>query len=126
MSRIKVLISDDSKDYATLLSDFLSLNSDIQVVGIAEDGVQTIEMLIKTTPDVLLLDLIMPNVDGLEVLRQINSHYGSHLSVIVISALSNEEIIKEAFALGAKRYLVKPFDLTSAATKITQTEILYH
>lgn len=126
MSRVKVLISDDCTDYATLLSGFLSMNSDIQVVGIAEDGVQTIEMLNNTTPDVLLLDLIMPNVDGLEVLRQINSQYGSHLSVIVISALSDEAIIKEALSLGAKRYLVKPFDLTSAATKITQTEILHH
>jgi len=126
MPRMKVMISDDCTDYANLLSDFLSMNSDVQVVGIAEDGVETMEMLSKTNPDVLLLDLIMPNVDGLEVLRQINSQYGSHLSVIVISALSEEDIIKEAFALGAKRYLVKPFDLTSIATKITQTEIMRH
>lgn len=125
MPQAKVLISDDSADYANLLSDFLSMNSDIQVVGIAKDGVQTIHMLNETNPDVLLLDLIMPNVDGLEVLRQINSQYGEKLSVIVISALSNEEIIKKALALGAKRYLVKPFDLTSAASQITTTKITY-
>ena len=99
MSRIKVLISDDCKDYADLLSDFLSMNSDMQVVGIAEDGVETMEMLSKTNPDVLLLDLIMPNVDGLEVLRRIKSQYGSDLSVIVISALSEEDIIKKASRL---------------------------
>lgn len=124
MARVRVLISDDCEDYTDLLSDFLSMNPDIQVVGIAEDGVQTIEMLNKTNPDVLLLDLIMPNVDGLEVLRQIKSQYSGNLSVVVISALSNEEIIKQALALGAERYLVKPFNLESAASQIAETEML--
>lgn len=121
MPHFRVLISDNCKDYAKMLSDCLLTNSDIEIVGIAEDGAQTIRMLHDTNPDVLLLDIIMPNVDGFEVLRQMDFK-DDNPSVFVISALNNQEIIKKALALGADHYFVKPFDPASVASKIREMQ----
>jgi two-component system response regulator (stage 0 sporulation protein A) len=122
MPQYRVLISDNCRAYADLLSNCLSANSDIAIVGIAEDGAQTFKMLQSTNPDVLLLDIIMPNVDGLEVLRRLDLNDNSPL-VFVISAVGNEEIIKQALALGAKYYFVKPFDPVSIASKIKEIKL---
>lgn len=122
MPHYRVLISDNCAAYAKLLSDCLTTDSDIEVAGIAEDGTQTITMLQSINPDVLLLDIIMPNVDGLEVLRRMDIKNNRPL-VFVISAVGNEEIIKQALALGAKYYFVKPFDPASIASKIREIKL---
>jgi two-component system response regulator (stage 0 sporulation protein A) len=119
MPHFRVLISDNCEDYANLLSDCLSTNSDIEIVGIAEDGAKTINMLQSTTPDVLLLDLIMPNVDGFEVLRHMDIKDNSP-TVLVMSALGNNQFIDQAMGLGAKHYFVKPFNPESVACKIRE------
>lgn len=123
MEQIKVLISDNSIEFTKLFSRFLSLNSDIKIVGIASDGAETLEMLIETKPDVLLLDLIMPQIDGLEVLQRIKGD-GQKPFVIIISALSNEEIKRQAIESGADCYFAKPLNLESVLLKIRESKAL--
>jgi two-component system response regulator (stage 0 sporulation protein A) len=122
MEQIKVLIADNSSEFSSLFSRFLSLNADINIVGLARDGAETIEMLLQTKPDVLLLDLIMPHFDGLEVLQKIKG-YATNPFIIVISALSNNEIRKQAIESGANHYFVKPLNMASVLSKIRESRI---
>lgn len=66
--KIRLLISDDNRDFVRILVGYFSKQPNIEIVGIAYDGDQTLEMIEQTKPDALLLDLIMPNVSGFEVL----------------------------------------------------------
>ena len=86
---IRLLIADNSMDYASLLSSYISADSDIDVVGIAGDGEKAIQMVQDTCPDVVLLDILMPRIDGLEVLQEIKAMNNCPL-VFMISALRND------------------------------------
>lgn len=112
MNKLKVLIADDNPRIASALEDVLLQDAEIQVVGKAEDGQETLAMIKETEPDLLLLDLIMPKIDGLGVLEKIyrNRGNGKQPEVIVISAIAQERVTESAFAYGAAYYLLKPFE----------------
>ena len=111
MPKVRVLIADNSKDFVWFLVEYLSKNPQIEIVGIAYDGKQTLKIIEETKPDILLLDLIMPDMDGLEVLKKIRKMYVS-LNIFVLSALTDKNIIEMVMKLGATRYFEKPFDLS--------------
>jgi two-component system, response regulator, stage 0 sporulation protein A len=121
MGQISILIADNSNEFTELLNDFLSLKTDIKVIGIARDGAETLEMIDKSNPDVLLLDIIMPRIDGLEVLQRL-SVKAVRPYVLVMSALSSDEIKKQALAAGANHYFVKPLNLESVLSKIREVK----
>ncbi len=112
MEKLKVLIADDNPRIASTLEDTLKKDPEIEVVGKAEDGMEALGMIEETKPDLLLLDLIMPKLDGLGVLERIHEdrNVGKQPEVIVISAISQERVTESAFGLGAAYYLLKPFD----------------
>ncbi|MGI5849333.1 MAG: response regulator [Christensenellales bacterium] len=122
MEQIRVLIADNSRDFARLFSRCLSINPDIQIVGIAQNGSETIQMLQLTDPDVLLLDLVMPFMDGFEVLRRLEPIDTKPL-VYVISALGSEEMTRQAIALGARYYFVKPLNTDMVISKIREAKL---
>lgn len=120
----RILIADDNKDFTSIFKDYISLYNDIELVGIAENGCKTYEMLLQEKPDLLILDLVMPDMDGIEVLRRIRDMDGVKPVIFVISALSNDAITREALTLGACAYFIKPIDLESIVSRIravTQT-----
>lgn len=121
MKQINVLIADNCSEFTQLFSQYLSLNPDINIVGIACDGAETMELIERTRPDVLLLDLVMPRLDGLEVMRRISSD-SNKPKVLVISALGSEEIAKKAIELGADFYFIKPLNLEAVVAKILETQ----
>lgn len=110
MSKKRILISDNSKDFVQLLIDFFSKQPDIEIVGFAYDGKQTLEMIEQTKPDVLLLDIIMPEMDGIEVIQKIYES-DNKLKICVISAVRNEKINEMAIGYGVEDYFIKPLDL---------------
>jgi two-component system, response regulator, stage 0 sporulation protein A len=120
MEQISVMIADNSNEFTKLLDEYLSLKEDIKVAGVARDGTETLEMLSKVKPDVLLLDLIMPRIDGLEVLRRINVNEKKP-SVFILSALNSEDIKKQAYDAGADNYFVKPFNMEDLVSSIRKT-----
>ncbi len=120
MNPVRVMISENCGDYADLLSQRLSMYPDIQIVGVACDGEKTMSMLPLIQPDVLLLDIVMPCVDGIEVLRRIQKVQQS-MAIYVISALGSTAIIQEALSLGAKYYFIKPFRTELMAKRIRET-----
>ena len=112
MEKLKVLIADDNPRITSMIENILMDDKEIQVVGTAEDGVETLGMIEETKPDLLLLDLIMPKLDGLGVLEKLHEQGDGkrEMDIIVVSGISQERITDTAFQLGASYYLLKPFE----------------
>lgn len=119
-NRIKVLIVDDNKEFAKMLEEFISKKSDFQVVGVGHNGAEALELLTATKPDVMLLDIIMPHLDGIGVLERMVSMEGPKPKTIMLTALGQEQMTKRVMELGANYYVLKPFQLETLATRIRQ------
>jgi two-component system response regulator (stage 0 sporulation protein A) len=119
--RITVLIADDNKDFCDIISQYLSRQDDIEVVGIAHDGVDTMNQIKRFQPDVLVLDIIMPHMDGLGVLEKLNHESMDNIpKIIILSAVGQDKVTQRAIALGADYYIVKPFDLEVFVRRIRE------
>ena len=117
--KISILVADDSKEFANIVKEFLTRYDDFDVVGVANDGNEAIEKILDTKPDVVILDIIMPCIDGIGVLQKINeSDIDKKPIVLVLSAVSQEKMTKDAIALGAYCFMLKPFDLEVLAKRI--------
>ncbi len=112
MEKLRVLIAEDNPRMASVMENILMDDNEIQVVGTAEDGMETLGMIEETKPDLLLLDLIMPKMDGLGVLEKLREKGEREQipDIIVVSGISQERITDTAFSLGASYYLLKPFE----------------
>lgn len=120
-NKIRVGIADDNKDFCEILTDFFETQANIEIVFTVHDGMQTVEAVFKERPDVLILDMIMPYLDGLGVLEKINSmEVEKAPKIIMLSAVGQESITQKAINLGAEYYVVKPFDLSILAKRINQ------
>jgi len=119
--KISVLIADDNKDFCSILSEYLSTQEDVEVVGIAKDGLEALDIVNERLPDVLVLDIIMPHLDGLGVLEKLHSmELEKFPKVIVLSAVGQDRITQRAINLGADYYVVKPFDFEIFMKRIRQ------
>lgn len=121
MKRIKIGIADDNKDFCDILSDYFEEKEEIEVSFIANDGIKTIDAIKEHLPEVLVLDMIMPHLDGLGVLEELNSiDLPIYPRIIVLSAVGQETITQKAVNLGAEYYIVKPFNLDILLKRIHQ------
>lgn len=119
--KIRVLIADDNKDFCNILNEYLFTQDDVEVVGIAKDGLEALEQVSLKKPDLLILDIIMPHLDGLGVLEKINSiGLEKFPKIIVLSAVGQDKITQRAIGLGADYYVVKPFDFETFMKRIRQ------
>lgn len=110
--KITVLVADDNSDFTMTLSSYLEKEEQIQTVGIAKDGNEAYEKAIELKPDILLLDIIMPHLDGLGVLEKLGeTNLEKSPLVIILSAVGQDKITQKAISLGAQYYIVKPFDI---------------
>ncbi|MDB2080660.1 sporulation transcription factor Spo0A [Clostridium paraputrificum] len=111
-SKISVLIADYNKEFCSILNDYLLNQKDIVVTGIAKDGREALELIQQKQPDLVVLDIIMPHLDGLGVLEKLNGMDLDKMPrVIVLSAVGQDKITQQAITLGADYYVVKPFDM---------------
>jgi two-component system response regulator (stage 0 sporulation protein A) len=121
LKNIRVILADDNREFTELLEEYLNDQNDIEVVGVAFNGNDVLNLLSHTLPDVLILDIVMPHLDGLAVLEQIR---GMKLPVmpkiIMLTAFGQEEITKKAVELGASYYILKPFDMEVLANRLRQ------
>lgn len=124
LEKLKVAIADDNERMLTLLDDIVSSDKELEVVGKAANGEEVLDIIREKEPDVVLLDLIMPKVDGLSVMEKV-SRDGSikkRPAFIVITAVSQEKITEDAFELGADYYILKPFDNAMVLNRIKHTK----
>ena len=112
MSKLNVAIADDNERMLRLLGEIVSNDDELQVVGTAKDGEEAYKMIKDTQPDVVLLDVVMPKLDGLGVLDKIQQDetIKRQPSVLMVSAVGQEQITEAAFAKGADYYIMKPFE----------------
>jgi two-component system chemotaxis response regulator CheY len=103
-----VLIADDANFMRVMLKDILN-EMNLKVVGEASDGAQALTLFREFKPDLVLLDITMPDVNGIEALKQILAEDAT-AQVVMITALGQKEKVLESIQAGAKDFVVKPFD----------------
>jgi NarL family two-component system response regulator LiaR len=126
--KIKVLIVDDHQVVRQGLRTFLELQEDIVVIGEAGDGIQAVEMVHQYQPDVVLMDLVMPRLDGIAATRQVKSA-ATDVKVIALTSFTEDDKVFPAIQAGASSYLLKdvsPDDLVEAIRAAYQGEARLH
>ncbi len=121
MSKISILVADDNREFCDILYDYLKQQEDFEVVGFAKDGLEALDLLVEKKPDILILDIIMPHLDGLGVLERLNGMVlEKEPRIIILSAVGQDKITQKAIELGADYYVVKPFDFEIFTKRLRQ------
>jgi DNA-binding NarL/FixJ family response regulator len=103
---IRVLVVDDQNLIRQALQMYLESESDIEVVGYANDGMEAVEQIQNLNPDIVLLDIEMPGMDGIATIKVANERFPQN-KILVLSSHENEEDVERAMQAGAKGYLLK-------------------
>lgn len=106
--RLTVLIADDVKETRRSARLMMTLLPGVEVVSIAQNGREAVALARKHNPDIVLMDINMPEMDGLSAAREMQQHL-PHIACVIMSAHRDGDIMREAMASGARGYLVKPF-----------------
>ncbi|MGN0379394.1 MAG: sporulation transcription factor Spo0A [Butyrivibrio sp.] len=120
MGKLTCAIADDNERMLQLLEDILKTDNEIQVVGKANNGEDILSIIRNDEPEVVLLDIIMPKLDGLTVMEKVSrdNTIVKKPAFIVITAVGQEGITEDAFNLGANYYIMKPFDNNTLLSRI--------
>jgi len=120
-SKQKIVIADPNEDFRVLISDTIAFEPDMEVVGFAADGAEAIKKINDLKPDVVLMDIVMPKLDGLGLMQQLQNS-ASPPKVIVITAFFNEQLIAQCVELGAYYFVPKPCDIQALLSRIRQSK----
>jgi len=118
--KIKIFIADDNAEFVSTLVTYLDSQEEMEVIGTARDGVEAIDKIINLNPDVAILDIIMPQLDGLGVLEEINKQLNVLPICIMLSAVGQDKVTARAMCLGAQYYIVKPFEMEVLVKRIKE------
>lgn len=120
MGRLNVAIADDNDRILELLGEIISSDKELTLVGKANNGEEMYQIIKNKEPDVVLLDLIMPKMDGLSVMERVNEDRTLKKSpnFIIITAVGQERITEDAFKKGASYYIMKPFHNETVLNRI--------
>ncbi len=120
-NKIKVLIADDNTDFSATLKSYFDKNDHMEVIAVTKDGIETVEKIKELKPDVALLDVIMPELDGIGVLEKLNSiNLEKKPFCVMISGVGQDKVTKRALKLGAQYYVMKPFDMELLIKRIEE------
>jgi YesN/AraC family two-component response regulator len=115
--KLRVLIADDVQETRHKTRLMLATIDDVEVVAIAANGLQAVQLAEEQHPDLLLLDINMPELDGLSAYRQI-AHVHPEIGCIIISAEKDTTTLRTAMSIGVQEYLIKPFTIEELETAI--------
>lgn len=120
MAELSIAIADDNRQTLNLLGEILEKEDGIRVVGKADNGEDAYNMIVRTNPDIVLMDVIMPRLDGISVMEKVrnNTQMKSSPSFIMVTAASSQDVTEDAFRLGANYYIMKPFSKDVLMDKI--------
>lgn len=120
-TRIRVLLADDNREFCELFRAAVEEEPDLELVGIAFNGLETLNLVASAHPDVLVLDIIMPHLDGLGVLeRLVNMDTQPRPRVIMLTAFGHEGVTQRVVQLGADYYILKPFSMDVLLDRVRQ------
>lgn len=118
---VTVVVADSNEKSMSSLQKLIERNDDLSLVGSAKTGNQAIEMISKLKPDVVLVDIVLPEVDGLGVIERIKSDpMLRNTAFIVVASVCSDQLVECAFQTGASYYVAKPYDEESLVTRILQ------
>jgi len=124
-TKTRVLLADPNDDYRRLMSQLLTDEGDMEVVGDVPDGMSALELIQKTSPDVVLTDLVLPKLDGLGLLRRL-SESDTAPGVIVLSSFVTDRVMTQCSELGAYYFLSKPCDSAAVISHIRDCKNQMH
>ncbi|MBC8060851.1 MAG: sporulation transcription factor Spo0A [Clostridiaceae bacterium] len=120
-NKINVVIIDDNREFCSIINDYLTNHEDIIVSGIGNNGDEALKLIAEKRPDLVLLDIIMPKLDGLGVLEKLNNmKFDPMPKIIILSAVGQDKITQRALELGADYYVIKPIDMSVLVERIRQ------
>lgn len=128
MSKLKVLLADDNKELITVLSEYISLQQDMEVVEVAGNGNEVLATLRQRDIDILLLDVVMPDLDGVSVLEELKDNptlYKRPRHIIMFTAFNQEKIMMRAAELGASYFIMKPFEINKIVKIIRDINVRF-
>lgn len=115
----RIMIVDDNVEFSEILKEFFESHDDYSVTGVAHDGIKALELLKQELPDVMILDLCMPHLDGIGVLEKMAEEFEVRPKIIILTAFGKEEMTRRAVELGADYYILKPFDLEALEKRVS-------
>lgn len=117
--KLKVMVVDDNKEFVDILTRYVNMQDDMETVCSLYDGLDAVAKIKETQPDLVLLDIVMPEKDGLAVLDEMQeSNIETRPNVVMLSSIGQERITQKAISLGAMYYVVKPFDFGVLVNRI--------
>ena len=120
MGNVRVMMADDNGGLRKIVREYFLQKQDIEWVGDAADGREAVDMLRSAEPDVLILDIVMPRMDGYAVLTAM-AELEIRTKVVMLTSLHTEDAIEHAMTLGASYYMLKPFDLETLYQRVVET-----
>ncbi len=108
---LKIIVCDDNKEMREKITTYFSDKKDIEVVLSLSDGREAVKGIEESEADVILLDVIMPNLDGIGVLKKLGEHSGKRPVVIMMTENANDAICAACMEMGADYFMIKPFDM---------------
>ncbi len=118
--KIKILIADDNLDFVSTVITYFDTQDDVEVIATAKDGQEAVNKIIAEKPQVVLLDMIMPHLDGLGVLEKLISSKVELPICIMLSAVGQDNVTAQAINLGAQYYILKPFKMDVLMKRIRE------
>lgn len=119
--KMKILIADDNKDFSDILMEFINRQEDMEVIQVAGNGEEACTMIREVESDIVILDVIMPYLDGIGVLERVATmNLEKRPLFVMLSAVGQDKITERALSLGAEYYIVKPFDMDTLVNRIRQ------
>lgn len=115
----KILVVDDAMFMRTMIKNLLKSSSDFEVIGEAENGMEAIQKYKELQPDIVTLDITMPEMDGLEALKEI-IQIDANAKVVICSAMGQQGMVLDAIKSGAKDFIVKPFQADRVIEALTK------
>src|SRR5665648_1210116 len=115
----KIIVVDDNQNLCNLLKTYIENQDDLSIVGEAHNGLEAMELIQNRVPDLVILDLVMPSLDGLGVLEQLNAGTTTtRPKIIMLTAFGQENLTHQAMTLGVDYFILKPFDLEILGKRI--------
>lgn len=118
--KIKVAIADDNREFAEIMQEFFQQQPDIDLVGLAYNGEEILTVIHEKKPDIVVLDIIMPHLDGIGVLERLSVSGEKRPKIIVLTALGQESVTQRVVELGADYYILKPFNMDVLISRVRQ------
>ena len=120
---IRVVTIDDNQEVREGLKEYFKTCDDLELVGEAENGLDGYELIKTKNPDAVILDIVMPKLDGIGLLEKL-SEENAATNILVYSAIGNDAVVQKTFSLGAKYYIMKPCAPSDIASRIREASVV--